>query len=243
VKDMQLIPAIDLIKGSVVRLSQGDPKTLKKYDYLGDPVTIAKKWEIEGAEYLHIIDLDAALSMGDNLPIITKIVKSIKIPIQVGGGIRKIEKAEKLFSAGVNRIILGSLVFTEPEIFQEIRKKIGEQNIVIALDHKDGEIMIEGWKKSAGTSLESAINRFTKRKINNFLVTAISKDGTLKGTDLNKLQKICRKSIKIIAAGGIGSLDDLILMKKIGVEAVVIGKALYEGVFTLKEAIEAIRSY
>jgi phosphoribosylformimino-5-aminoimidazole carboxamide ribotide isomerase len=239
--ELLLIPAIDLLSGKIVRLSRGDPKTAKVYDQFGGPVETAKKWEQEGAKKLHIIDLDAAFSTGNNLAIIAKITESVDLPIQVGGGIRKIEDAEKLLKMGINQVILGALAFNDPEAITQLQKRFGKEIVIVALDNKDGKIMVEGWKTPTAFGLEAALEKFSALEVNTFLITSITKDGTLSGPDLETLSTACKfPSVEIIAAGGIGSLNDLIMLKRVGVAGVVIGKALYEGKFTLKEAIETV---
>jgi len=236
---MEVIPAIDLMKGKVVRLSQGDPKTAKAYDQLGDPVAIAKMWEKDGANILHIIDLDAALNLGNNFSMIAKIAAAVNLPIQVGGGIRKLETAEKLLEMGISRIILGALAFNEPQTITKLQKKFGDERIIVALDHQGGRVMVEGWKTPTKLGIEEALAKFLDLEVKTFLVTSIARDGTLIGPDINTLSKVCvYPSVSIIAAGGISSLNDLKILKRIGVKGVVVGKALYEGVFTLKEALK-----
>lgn len=236
---MEVVPAIDLMEGKVVRLSQGDPKTVKVYDYLGEPVVIAKKWEKEGANTLHIIDLDAAFNRGSNLAIISKITDTVNLPIQVGGGIRKLETAENLLRMGISRIILGALAFNEPHTLTKLRKKFGDERVIVALDHQSGRVMVEGWKTSTKLGIDEALAKFLDLQVKTFLITSITKDGTLTGPDFNTLSKACAyPHLSIIAAGGVSSLNDLTILKQIGVKAVVVGKALYEGVFTLKEALE-----
>ncbi len=238
---MQLIPAIDMMKGKIVRLTHGDPKTAKIYNQFGGPVEVAKKWKLDGAEKLHIIDLDAALGLGDNQSVIAKIAENVNLPIQIGGGIRKIEIAEKLFKIGVSQVILGALAFTEPKAITQIQKRFGDMSIIVALDNRDGNIMIEGWKTATGLEIKEALEKFIVLSVTTFLVTSITRDGTLSGPDLDTLREACRHSeTKIIAAGGISSLDDLRALKRIGVAGVVIGKALYEGQFTLKEALSVV---
>jgi len=239
---MEVIPAIDLMKGRVVRLSQGDPKTAKAYDQLGEPVAVAKMWEKDGAKTLHIIDLDAALNMGNNFAIISKIAEAVNLPIQVGGGIRKLETAESLLEMGISRIILGALAFNEPHTLTKLQKKFGDERLIVALDHQKGRVMVEGWKTPTKLGIEEALAKFLDLQVKMFLVTSITQDGTLIGPDVNTLSKVCMyPSVSIIAAGGISSLNDLIILKQIGVKGVVVGKALYEGVFTLKEALKVAK--
>jgi phosphoribosylformimino-5-aminoimidazole carboxamide ribotide isomerase len=238
---LQLIPAIDLINGKIVRLTHGDPKTAKVYDQFGGPVETAKKWKAEGARKLHIIDLDAALGMGNNLSVIAEIVENVDLPIQVGGGIRKVAAAEKLLKLGVSQVILGALAFSDPKAVTQIQQEFGAKSVIVALDNRDGKIMVEGWKTATGLGIKEALEKFAALGVKVFLVTSITKDGTLSGPDLDTLREACQyPNVEIIAAGGIGGLEDLWALKRVGVEGVVIGKALYEGRFTLKEALNVV---
>jgi phosphoribosylformimino-5-aminoimidazole carboxamide ribotide isomerase len=239
---LKVIPAIDLMKGKVVRLSRGDPATAKFYDHWGKPSEVAMKWKSEGAKRLHIIDLDAAFSTGDNTTIISDIVKTSGLPIQVGGGIRTFNAAEKLLTLGVNHVILGALAFSNPEAIPEIQKKFGLNSVIVALDNKYGKIMVEGWKTETAFTMMEALEKFVKLGVRSYLITSITKDGMLQGPDFGTLYQAATYPdvVEIIAAGGIGTLNDLVALKNVGVEGVVVGKALYEGRFTLKEAIEKV---
>jgi phosphoribosylformimino-5-aminoimidazole carboxamide ribotide isomerase len=238
---VQLIPAIDLMSGKIVRLSRGDPKTAKVYDQFGGPVETAKRWRDEGAGKLHIIDLDAAFGTGNNHAVISEIAANIALPIQVGGGIRSFETAAKLFKTGISQVILGALAFSDQSAIGRIQKRFGAESIIVALDNKDGKIMVEGWKTATALSINEALEKFNMLGVKTFLITSIAKDGMLSGPDLETLKQACQsRNAKVIAAGGIGSINDLIALKRIGVEGAVIGKALYEGRFTLKEAINKV---
>jgi len=229
------------MNGKIVRLSRGDPKTAKVYDQFGGPAETARKWRAEGATKLHIIDLDAAFGTGDNLSVIAEIAESIKLPIQVGGGIRTIETAQKLLTMGIKQVILGALAFSNPKAITRIQQEFGTEAVIVALDNKDGKIMVEGWKTPTTLGVKEALEKFTALKVTTFLVTSITKDGTLSGPDLETLSEACQyPNVEIIAAGGISSLNDLAALKRVGVEGVVIGKALYEGRFTLKEALKTV---
>jgi phosphoribosylformimino-5-aminoimidazole carboxamide ribotide isomerase len=238
---LQLIPAVDLMDGKIVRLTHGDPKTAKVYGQFGGPLETAKKWRAEGAGKIHIIDLDAALGTGDNLSVIAEIVENVDLPIQVGGGIREVEAAEKLLNLSVSQVILGALAFSDPEAVTQIQQEFGAGSVIVALDNKDGKIMVKGWKTATRMGVKEALEKFAALGVKTFLVTSITRDGTLSGPDLDTLKEACQySSVAIIAAGGIGSLDDLRALKRVGVAGAVIGKALYEGRFTLKEAIKTI---
>ena len=239
---MQLIPAIDLMNGKIVRLSKGDPKTAKVYEAkFGTPLEAAKRWRDEGAGKLHIIDLDAAFVLGNNHSVIAEIAENVKLPIQVGGGIRNYETAEKLFQTGITQVILGALAFSDPTAIGKIRNKFGMDSVIVALDNKDGQIMVEGWKTATSMTVDDALEKYSQLGVHNFLITSIAQDGMLSGPDLQTLSAAALfPNAKIIAAGGIGSIGDLAALKEIGIDGAVIGKALYEGRFTLKEAIQKI---
>jgi phosphoribosylformimino-5-aminoimidazole carboxamide ribotide isomerase len=142
---------------------------------------------------------------------------------------------------GITQVILGALAFSNPEAITQIREKFGSERVIVALDNKDGKVMVEGWKTPTAFGMKEALEKFTELNVKTFLITSITKDGTLSGPDLDTLSEACRfPNVEIVAAGGIGSLNDLAALKRVGVEAAVVGKALYEGRFTLKEAIKAV---
>jgi len=252
---MKVIPAIDLMKGKVVRLSRGDSKTAKVYDQFGGPVETARRWRDDGAGKLHIIDLDASFETGNNHAVIREIATNIALPIQVGGGIRRFEIAAKLFKMGISQVILGTLAFSNEAAIGRIQKHFGAESVIVALDNKDGKIMVGAWKKLGkhivqkkkhfllppSLTVNDALEKFTALGVGRFLITSIAQDGMLSGPDLDTLREASKyPDVEIIAAGGIGSLNDLVALKNVGVEGAVVGKALYEGRFTLKEAIETV---
>jgi phosphoribosylformimino-5-aminoimidazole carboxamide ribotide isomerase len=236
---MMVIPAIDLMQGKVVRLSRGDPATAKYYEQWGTPVQVALKWKSQGAKRLHVIDLDAAFGTGENTPVLIDIVRASGLPIQVGGGVRSVEAIEKLFKIGANYVILGALAFSEPDAIPQIQKNFGSDSVIVALDNKNGKIMVEGWKTQTTFTVSQALEKFTEFGAKSFLITSITQDGMLRGPDLDTLREAAEyPDVEVIAAGGISSLGDLVALKNAGVEGAVVGKALYEGRFTLKEAVE-----
>jgi phosphoribosylformimino-5-aminoimidazole carboxamide ribotide isomerase len=261
---MQLIPAIDLMNGKIVRLTRGEANTAKYYYHdFGTPLEAAKRWFNEGAQKLHIIDLDAAFGKGNNYSTIGEIALNFPVspnnertmPIQVGGGIRDIETAKKLKTMGISQVILGTVAITNEKLLVEIMNVLGSNSVIVSLDHEKGLVKSShGWTKSGNLELgrrkktivkkrtvNEALRQFIDLGIQRFLITSIDRDGMLSGTDLETLENAARFSnIKIIAAGGIGSISDLIDLKRVGVEGVVIGKALYEHKFTLKEALKKL---
>ena len=231
---MKIIPAIDLMDGKVVRLFKGDPK--KQTVYSDKPMEIAKKWEKAGADMIHLVDLDATLSKGSNLELIESIANEISIPIQVAGGLRDESKIVKVLGFAT-RIVLGTLAFKDKEILQKILSKFGKERIVISVDHIDGIIVVEGWQKNTGINLIKGINNFVEMGFSEFLLTNVSRDGTLQGPDLEFLKIACAiKNINIIASGGISNIDDVTRIKEIKAEGVILGKALYENLISIEEA-------
>lgn len=231
---MKVLAAIDIIEGDVVRLTKGDKSTKKVYS--NDPVKVAKKWQDEGADMLHIVDLDAAFgNESNNLSTISEILHSVNIPIQIGGGIRHLENFEKIVRMGFSKLVIGTMAHTNLDHLRLLCKNYSDK-IVISLDEINRKVMINGWKSSSNYNIEEAISRFNKLGINIFLVTSIIKDGTLSGPDVVTLNSINtdRKS-RIIASGGISSLVDVLRVRSIGCDSVILGKALYEARLDIKK--------
>ncbi|MCV0401903.1 MAG: 1-(5-phosphoribosyl)-5-[(5-phosphoribosylamino)methylideneamino]imidazole-4-carboxamide isomerase [Nitrosopumilus sp.] len=231
---MKIIPAIDLMDGKVVRLYKGDPK--QKTIYSENPIDIAKQWESAGADILHLVDLDATLGIGSNLDIIKKILDAVTIPVEVAGGLR--EKNLVLEMAKLSeRIVLGTLAFKDKTLLKSLLSELGSKKIVISVDHKDGEIVIHGWQKDTGIKLIPAINDFVKMGFTEFLLTNVSRDGTLEGPDLEFLEQACNlPKTNIIASGGISNIDDVADVKEKNAFGVILGKALYEKKISIEEA-------
>jgi phosphoribosylformimino-5-aminoimidazole carboxamide ribotide isomerase len=231
---MKVLAAIDIMNGDVVRLTKGDQSTKKVYSK--DPVQVAKKWEKDGADMLHIIDLDAALGNEfNNLSTISEIMRSVNIPIQIGGGIRHIENFEKIVSMGFSKIVIGTMAYRNLDDIRVLSKNYSDK-IVISLDEINGNVMIDGWRSSSSYKIEDAINKFNKLGINIFLLTSIIKDGTLSGPDIVTLNSInTDRTSKIIASGGISTLIDVLKVRSIGCNSVILGKALYEDRLDIKK--------
>jgi len=231
---MKVLAAIDIMNGDVVRLTKGDQSTKKVYSK--DPVQVAKKWEKDGADMLHIIDLDAALGNEfNNLSTISEILHSVNIPIQIGGGIRHIENFEKIVSMGFSKIVIGTMAYRNLDDIRVLSKNYSDK-IVISLDEINGNVMIDGWRSSSSYKIEDAINKFNKLGINIFLLTSIIKDGTLSGPDIVTLNSInTDRTSKIIASGGISTLIDVLKVRSIGCDSVILGKALYEDRLDIKK--------
>ena len=235
---MKIIPAIDLMNGQVVRLYKGDPK--QKTVYSDNPIEIAKKWEANGADMLHIVDLDATLGIGSNLGMIKKILKEISIPVEVAGGLRNESLVLDVIKIS-KRIVLGTLAFNDKPLLKTLLTELGSEKIVISVDHKDGKIVIHGWQKDTGISVLDSMNNFIDMGFTEFLLTNINRDGTLEGPDLEFLEQACRLSnVNVIASGGISNIDDIKNVKEKNAFGVILGKALYENKISIEEAMKII---
>ncbi len=231
---MKVIPAIDLMNGQVVRLYKGDPN--QKTVYSDNPIEVAKKWEANGADMLHLVDLDATLGRGSNLLIIKKILEQTSIPIQVAGGLRD-ESIINDVSKISNRVVLGTLAFKDKPILKKLLSNLGPEKIVISADHIDGEIVIHGWQKETGIKLIDAIKEFLSMGFSEFLLTNVSRDGTMQGPDLKFLEQACKlDNAHVIASGGISNIQDVQDVKQKNAFGVILGKALYENKISIKEA-------
>ncbi len=230
---MKIIPAIDLMNGQVVRLYKGDPK--QKTVYSDSPIEIAKKWEANGADMLHIVDLDATLGIGSNLGMIKKILKEISIPVEVAGGLRNESLVLDVIKIS-NRIVLGTLAFKDKELLKKLLLSLGPEKIVISVDHMDGEIVIHGWQDKTGIKLIDAIKEFLEMGFTEFLLTNVNKDGTMEGPDLEFLEQACNlEKTNVIASGGISNIEDVSNVKKKNAFGVILGKALYENRISIEE--------
>jgi phosphoribosylformimino-5-aminoimidazole carboxamide ribotide isomerase len=233
---MEIIPAVDIRGGKCVRLYQGDYR--RETVFFDDPVAVALDWKAQGAHRLHIVDLDGAAS-GEvrNLAIIETIVKQLGLPVQLGGGIRDEATVSKLLSIGLDRVILGTVAVEQPELVERLCQKFG-QAIVVGIDARDGRVATRGWlKDTEATALELA-QRMVGLGARRIIYTDIKRDGTLSEPNFEGVAEIVRGiEAKVIAAGGISALQQLQKLEKLGVEGAIVGKALYTGAISLKEAL------
>lgn len=225
---MKVIPSIDLMNGNVVRLVRGDPAN--KVVYSDNPIETARKWEAAGADMLHVVDLDATLRTGiNNNEIVFKIIDSVKIPVQVAGGIRSINAINEMLNKNAAKVVLGTIAYKEPDSIRQIAKKKVEK-LVISIDQNNGRVMIDGWREASSYGIVDAINLFMAMGIREFLLTSIDRDGTLNGPDVTTLSLASSfANSLIIASGGISSLEDIIRVRSAGCCSVILGKAVYEG--------------
>jgi phosphoribosylformimino-5-aminoimidazole carboxamide ribotide isomerase len=238
---MILLPAIDLLDQQCVRLSQGVFTDKKVYSI--DPLEVAKSFENAGASMLHIVDLNAAKGdSNDNEQVIQSIMNHIDIPIQVGGGIRSLEKAERLLSYGVSRVIVGTLAIENKALLKQMIEKFPKR-IMVSLDASQGFVAIKGWKEITQISALELCKELASYGIETIVYTDIAKDGMMQGPNFNDYIQLSQEtSIQIIASGGVSSLDDLIKLNEIGLYGAIIGKAIYEKKIQLKEAIQCLQN-
>ena len=237
---MKIFPAIDLINGNVVRLLKGDYNEVTVYG--NDPLSVAKGFCDAGAEFIHIVDLDAAKDgQVHNYDIIKSICENTSLKVEIGGGIRTEEVIKQYLSAGVYRVILGTIAIKNPDFTKEMIKKYGEK-IAIGVDIKDGFVAIHGWTETSSISCDELFSDLEKAGAKCIICTDISKDGAMSGTNLELYRDLSQKyEIDIVASGGVSSMDDVIALKEMGIYGAILGKALYVGAVNLKDAIEVAK--
>lgn len=237
---MILLPAIDLRDGRCVRLVQGDFAQETVYD--DDPVTVAKRYEAEGAEWLHVVDLDAALKgEAKNRHVIESIIEQVDVPVQCSGGIRSMDALAWASTAGASRVVLGTQALLDPGFVGEAVARYGEL-ITVGLDVRGERLQARGWTEDAG-ELYPTLERLDRAGVERYVVTDVARDGMLQGPNITLLREVgARTSAVIVASGGVSSLDDLRALARAGIGECIVGKALYAGRFTLPEALAAARA-
>lgn len=236
---MIIFPAIDIRGGKCVRLLKGD--FAKETVFSDKPEDMAKKWQAQGAAFLHLVDLDGALKgKSQNLATVEKILAAVDIPVELGGGIRTMENIDEVLKLGVRRVILGSVAVRSPELVREACAKYGDR-IVVGIDAKDGIVAVDGWGVSGNVEATALAKEMKKAGVKTIIYTDISRDGTLAGVNVEATAKLARESgVNIVASGGVKSIDDIKALKpyeKNGIEGVIVGKSIYMGTLDLAEAI------
>ena len=231
---------MDLMSGRVVRLVGGRADRVLNFRGLQDPVAVAERWVEEGAELIHVVDLDAALDRGSNTDVILRIASRVDAEVQTGGGVRTLRKALELLEGGVWRIIVGTMAFRDREKLRKLLSSYGPERVAVAVDHSRGFVRLRGWLEQTPITVVEAVEELSAEGVEYFLVTDIERDGTLSGVKLDVLREVVETGVKAMAAGGVSTLDDLRRLKRLGVWGAVVGRALYEGRFTLREAMEAV---
>jgi len=237
-----LYPAIDVRGGHAVRLTQGDYARETAYD--ADPVDAALRWAREGAEFLHVVDLDGAKA-GEprNIDVIERIAAAVECPVQVGGGLRDAKSVAAVLDGGAERVVIGTAALRDPKFLDAMLEAHGER-VVVSVDARDGKVSLSGWTETSDVDVADAVADLSERGVVRFLCTAIEVDGTMEGPALDELNRIAaRIEADVIASGGVGSLADLERLARVSalnVEGAIVGRALYERKFTVAEAVEAL---
>lgn len=234
---LELLPAIDVKGGRAVRLVQGELSAESQY---GLPLEVAKEFVDAGAKWIHLVDLDAAFGIGSNADLLAEVIKSVDIKVELSGGIRDDESLRKALSTGCARVNLGTAALEDPEWTSKVISQFGEK-IAVGLDVRGHTLAARGWTREGGDLFET-IERLDRDGCARYIVTDVAKDGTLSGPNLELLREVCAVTSKpVVASGGVSKLEDLISLRTlttIGVEGAIVGKALYAGAFTLKDAID-----
>jgi 1-(5-phosphoribosyl)-5-[(5-phosphoribosylamino)methylideneamino] imidazole-4-carboxamide isomerase/N-(5'phosphoribosyl)anthranilate isomerase len=234
---LELLPAVDVKDGRAVRLVQGDLSAETAY---GNPLEVALEFKAAGAEWLHLVDLDAAFGRGENSALLAEVVGKLDIKVELSGGIRDDESLRRALATGCTRINLGTAALENPEWTAKIISEFGDR-IAVGLDVRGHVLAARGWTKEGGDLFET-IERLERDGCARYVVTDVTKDGTLQGPNVQLLQEVCAVTKKpVVASGGISSLADiesLMALNAMGVEGAIVGKALYAGAFTLQEALE-----
>ena len=241
---MVIFPAIDIRGGKCVRLFKGD--FAQETVFSDKPEEMAAKWEAQGGKFLHLVDLDGALAgKSVNLDVVKKIVDTVSIPVELGGGIRTMENIDEVLSLGVQRVILGSVAVKNPALVKEACQKYGDR-VVVGIDAKDGIVAVDGWGVSGDVEVTVLAKEMAKAGVKTIIYTDISRDGTLSGVNVEATARLARESgVKIVASGGVKSLDDIAALRpyeKDGIEGVIVGKSIYTGSLDLQEAIALVES-
>jgi len=236
---MLVVPSVDILDGECVQLVGGKPGTGKSY---GSPIVAAQRWVKEGASYLHIIDLNAAMGAGDNLDLIRKLLSEVNVKAQVGGGIRSLEKAMNLLRWGADKVIFGTAAIQCPTIVKEAIELVGGERVMVALDVRGGKLSIEGWRTQVEYSIIELAKKFEDMGVGSLLFTNVDVEGKMKGMPTDMIRTILRSvKIPLFVAGGVASLEDVRAVRDAGAAGLVIGRALYEGKIKLKQATEVAK--
>jgi phosphoribosylformimino-5-aminoimidazole carboxamide ribotide isomerase len=235
---MILLPAIDILDGKAVRLAQGAYDEQTVYDE--DPLEAALRWVRDGARALHVVDLDGAREGAPiNLEPVQRIASQAGVPVQAGGGVRTLEAVEQLVEAGVNRVVLGTAAYRDLDLLDDAVARLGDR-VVVSVDARDGRVAASGWLEQTELPVEAAIERVAARGVRRFVYSSIERDGMLSGPDLAGIRRVARAVRgSFVYSGGIGSLEDLLALtalRQVNLSGVIVGKALYEGCFSVREA-------
>lgn len=232
-----LLPAVDVVDGQAVRLTQGEAGTETAY---GHPLEAARSFVEAGATWLHLVDLDAAFGRGSNAPLLAEITKELPINVELSGGIRDDESLRRALDAGARRVNLGTAALEDPEWTEGVIREFGDR-VAVGLDVRGETLSARGWTKDGGNLWET-IERLDAAGCSRYVVTDVNRDGMLNGPNVDLLRRVCEATdAPVIASGGVSNLDDIAALRElvsVGIEGAIVGKALYAGAFTLEEALQ-----
>jgi len=239
---VDLYPAIDIRRGRVVRLSQGERGRETAYDE--DPVSVAERFIEQGARWVHVVDLDRAFGEGENTAIVSNLVQRVgnRIRIQLSGGLRSLAAIREVLQPEVARVVLGTAVVTDPNVVDDVLAVTGPDRMAVGLDARDGMVAIRGWTENTGQRLDDVARRVIASGVRTIIYTDVTRDGMMTGPDVAGAVALQRMGASVIASGGVSSLADLRAVAAAGLAGAIVGRALYENRFTLPEALEAARS-
>jgi phosphoribosylformimino-5-aminoimidazole carboxamide ribotide isomerase len=236
---MKVYPSIDLMRGNVVRLRKGRASDVKVYSK--DPVAVAVSWSRTGIGGIHVVDLDGAFGEGNNLNAIRRIIQTAKMPVHVGGGIRTTTIARELVEAGADALVVGTVALTDETTFNGIMEIATVSKIIVALDYRGEDVLIAGWRKLLGITLDKALSHLLEAGARGFLLTCAERDGMMDGPDVDTISRVCQRyhEARVFASGGVRSAADVASLREAGAYAVIIGKAILDGTLLISEAIKA----
>jgi phosphoribosylformimino-5-aminoimidazole carboxamide ribotide isomerase len=239
---MIILPAIDLLDRQVVRLRQG--KLEEKTVYSDDPLAFAKRWEEEGGDFLHVVDLNAAFTgKPENFEIVEKLVDALDIPVEVGGGIRDFETAAQFINAGVARVVIGTRAVESPDLLKALINRFGGEKIAVGVDAKSGHVAVKGWTEVTSFDAIEFIRSVEKMGVQTIIFTDIATDGTLEGPNFEALERVLNSTdCQVIASGGVAEIEHIRQLARLpGLYGAIIGKALYDETVDLREAVSIAR--
>jgi phosphoribosylformimino-5-aminoimidazole carboxamide ribotide isomerase len=238
---MHLLPAIDLRRGRVVRLSQGEAH--RETVYGDDPLAIAERFAAEGAAWIHLVDLDRAFGEGDNAALVGRVIAGLgdRLRVQAGGGFRTLEAVERMLELGAARVVIGTAAVRSPELVPAALARAGAERLAVGIDARAGIVAIRGWREQSGERVDDLARRVIGEGIRTLVYTDVARDGMLAGPDLAGAAALRALGAEVIASGGIATLDDVRRVRDAGLAGAIVGRAIYEGRFTVREAVEATK--
>ncbi len=225
---MRVIPAVDIQGGRAVRLYEGDPE--RATVYFEDPLEAARRWVEEGATYLHLVDLDAATGQGENRAALARVAGALSVPFEVGGGVRSLAAARALLELGADRVVVGTVAVRAPEVLEAMLAAFGPERVAVSVDARGLAVVVAGWQEATPLTAPELAERLWRQGVRTLIYTDVRRDGTLRGMDPDPVAAVrAAWPGELVAGGGVGSDADLARLSELGVDAAIVGRALYEG--------------